>query len=233
MAKEKRGETTKVNNRDDHTDGKKRSESPSQVRRSDDSTPVNRNAATDSVSPQIVFPFPDMERTVFAGIEMETAGNQYIFSKNMGENGGRNKESGVEKENSRQHGNNRKSSNMRGRVRMGLGQPKHISLDSRPSSKKRPRLDIDQSGLDPFGLDILLGMHQNTQGDTEGNQNSNQDGGKLLLKNHRMIMGKETRSMETRARGVTLSNQDKAENQQDSEEISKQMGVPLASNGTV
>ncbi|KAL9992162.1 putative RNA-binding domain superfamily [Helianthus debilis subsp. tardiflorus] len=161
MAKEKRGETTKVDNRDDQTDEEKMPESPSQVRRSDDSTPVNRNVATDSVSPQIVFPFPDMERPVFTGIEMETMGNQYNFSKNMGENGGRNKESGVEKEDRRQHGNNRKSSNMRGRVRVGLGQPKHISVDSRPSSKKRPRLDIDQSGLDPFGLDVLLGTHQN------------------------------------------------------------------------
>ncbi|KAF5798664.1 hypothetical protein HanXRQr2_Chr07g0295561 [Helianthus annuus] len=65
MAKEKRVETTKVNNRDDQADEEKMSESPSHVRRSGDLTPVNRKVATDSVSPQIAFPFRDMERPVF------------------------------------------------------------------------------------------------------------------------------------------------------------------------
>ncbi|KAM0065069.1 hypothetical protein Hdeb2414_s0003g00110471 [Helianthus debilis subsp. tardiflorus] len=46
--------------------------------------------------------------------------------------------------------------------RMGH-QVKMVSVDERPTSRKRPRLDVDPKGLDPFGLNILLGINNNAQ----------------------------------------------------------------------
>ncbi|MFS7944887.1 hypothetical protein Hanom_Chr06g00517541 [Helianthus anomalus] len=45
----------------------------------------------------------------------------------------------------------------------GVGQAhdKMLSVDGRPSLRKRPRLDVDPNGLDPFGLDALLGLINN------------------------------------------------------------------------
>ncbi|KAF5765351.1 hypothetical protein HanXRQr2_Chr15g0702771 [Helianthus annuus] len=49
-----------------------------------------------------------------------------------------------------------------GRRQMGHIKDKLISVDSRPSSRKRPRLEVDPNGLDPFGLDALLGLVNNS-----------------------------------------------------------------------
>ncbi|MFS7900296.1 hypothetical protein Hanom_Chr00s104766g01805431 [Helianthus anomalus] len=45
-------------------------------------------------------------------------------------------------------------------TKRGLFKEIFLSLDSRPSSNKRARLDFDPNGLDPFGLDCLLGLNQ-------------------------------------------------------------------------
>ncbi|MFS8017937.1 hypothetical protein Hanom_Chr15g01386211 [Helianthus anomalus] len=49
----------------------------------------------------------------------------------------------------------------------GVGPVYHkmLSVDSRPSVRKRPRLDFDPNGLDPFGLDALLGLINNNNSD--------------------------------------------------------------------
>ncbi|MFS7938417.1 hypothetical protein Hanom_Chr05g00439451 [Helianthus anomalus] len=65
----------------------------------------------------------------------------------------------------------KKSKKKKDRGGMGLFQDKMLSVDSRPSLRKRPRLDFDPNGLDPFGLDALLGLINNTPvgcGDTNG-----------------------------------------------------------------
>ncbi|MFS7944287.1 hypothetical protein Hanom_Chr06g00510321 [Helianthus anomalus] len=80
-------------------------------------------------------------------------------------------------------GNGKKNlnSNSRNRVkkvgRRQMGQVM-ISVDNRHSSRKRPRLDVDSNGLDPFGLNALLGLNSsygckglvvsNVIGDKEG-----------------------------------------------------------------
>ncbi|MFS7954396.1 hypothetical protein Hanom_Chr07g00629781 [Helianthus anomalus] len=38
-----------------------------------------------------------------------------------------------------------------------------ISVENRPSSRKRPRLEFDPNGLDPFGLDVLFGLNKDHQ----------------------------------------------------------------------
>ncbi|MFS7987212.1 hypothetical protein Hanom_Chr11g01019801 [Helianthus anomalus] len=49
-----------------------------------------------------------------------------------------------------------------GRRHVGHTLDKMISVDNRPSSRKRPRLEVDPNGLDPFGLDVLLGLANNS-----------------------------------------------------------------------
>ncbi|MFS7907134.1 hypothetical protein Hanom_Chr01g00067691 [Helianthus anomalus] len=56
--------------------------------------------------------------------------------------------------------NLRKASSKCGKGRVGRSQARMVSLDSRPKSRKRPRLDVDPKGLDPFGLDALLGINE-------------------------------------------------------------------------
>ncbi|MFS8018789.1 hypothetical protein Hanom_Chr15g01396171 [Helianthus anomalus] len=50
----------------------------------------------------------------------------------------------------------RKRTKKVGRKQMGQVM---ISVDNRPSSRKRPRMDVDTNGMDPFGLNALLGLN--------------------------------------------------------------------------
>ena len=57
------------------------------------------------------------------------------------------------------------------RVQVGLVQSKLLSRDERPTGLKRPRMDFDPNGLDPFGLDAILGLNveiRDKNTDTEG-----------------------------------------------------------------
>ncbi|MFS7975364.1 hypothetical protein Hanom_Chr10g00879701 [Helianthus anomalus] len=65
--------------------------------------------------------------------------------------------SGSERKSSNNKRNNRLKKGRR--VKVGHVQDKMISVDTRPSSRKRPRLEVDPNGLDPFGLDALLGLY--------------------------------------------------------------------------
>ncbi|MFS7933877.1 hypothetical protein Hanom_Chr04g00384981 [Helianthus anomalus] len=61
--------------------------------------------------------------------------------------------------------------------RVGQMQPKLLSVDNRPSSRKRARLDLDPNGLDPFVLDVLLGLNQYVEENTMGNEDNTLEGG--------------------------------------------------------
>ncbi|MFS7922951.1 hypothetical protein Hanom_Chr03g00255101 [Helianthus anomalus] len=63
----------------------------------------------------------------------------------------------------------------------GQVKPKMVSMDIRPSSRKRARLDVDPSGLDPFGLNVLLGLHMNDKVSSERNNMWSMEGGYLEL----------------------------------------------------
>ncbi|MFS7946296.1 hypothetical protein Hanom_Chr06g00534331 [Helianthus anomalus] len=73
----------------------------------------------------------------------------------------------------------KKKKNRTGRI--GPVQAKLVSVDVRPGSRKRPRLDVDPNGFDAFGLNALLGLnicqHKEFErfcdsGNVEGNENS-------------------------------------------------------------
>ncbi|KAJ0575090.1 putative RNA-directed DNA polymerase [Helianthus annuus] len=81
--------------------------------------------------------------------------------------------------------NNRKFPKKCGSGRGGPSQAKLISVDNRPTSRKRPRLDVDPNGLDPFGINALLGLShgqhiesdENTvprRGEVEGNTDTSE-----------------------------------------------------------
>ncbi|MFS7994613.1 hypothetical protein Hanom_Chr12g01108101 [Helianthus anomalus] len=113
------------------------------------------------------------------GVEADKEGVQNIpienvvkeVSKNMGESVRIEKEShvnfgvpGVGKDIFQSEGRSNIKKRSKGlkkgnRNRVGHIQDKMVSVDSRPSSRKRPRLDFDHNGLDPFGLDALLGIY--------------------------------------------------------------------------
>ncbi|MFS7964689.1 hypothetical protein Hanom_Chr08g00753241 [Helianthus anomalus] len=59
-------------------------------------------------------------------------------------------------------GNRKKISLKQGSKRLKKGGKKQvghvfITVDERPKSRKRPKLDMEPNGLDPFGLDAMLG----------------------------------------------------------------------------
>ncbi|KAJ0600726.1 hypothetical protein HanIR_Chr03g0120451 [Helianthus annuus] len=72
--------------------------------------------------------------------------------------------------------NNRKVIKKVGSGRVVTRQPKLISVDDRPTTRKRPRLDIDPNGLDRFGLNALLGLSIGQQLETELNTTLDKDG---------------------------------------------------------
>ncbi|KAM0025897.1 hypothetical protein Hdeb2414_s0021g00580091 [Helianthus debilis subsp. tardiflorus] len=60
-------------------------------------------------------------------------------------------------------GNMKKISQKQGSKKLKKGGKKQvghvfISVDERPKTKKRPRLDMEPNGIDPFGLDAMLGL---------------------------------------------------------------------------
>ncbi|KAM0050099.1 hypothetical protein Hdeb2414_s0008g00293701 [Helianthus debilis subsp. tardiflorus] len=167
LTKEKRVESITENINEDQVVEGQVSDTQDQFRRPEEESPINRNSAQDVEFPNEPFPSGDLERPFFTYADKESSGQlnndigiQNIFSKNLGDDMGTEKECEVVKEGRSRGGKNRNISNKGGRSRVGFTQPKLISVDDRPTSRKRPRLDVDPSGLDPFGLDVLLGLHQ-------------------------------------------------------------------------
>ncbi|MFS7968873.1 hypothetical protein Hanom_Chr09g00802601 [Helianthus anomalus] len=72
--------------------------------------------------------------------------------------------------------NKRKVIKKVGSGRVVTRNPKLVSVDNRPTNRKRQRLDIDPNGLDPFGLNALLGLSIGQQLETKLSKTLDKDG---------------------------------------------------------
>ncbi|KAJ0948257.1 hypothetical protein HanRHA438_Chr01g0025091 [Helianthus annuus] len=80
-------------------------------------------------------------------------------------------------------------------------QPRMVSTDDRPNPLKRPRLDFDPTCLDPFGLDVLLGLNNVAPVNGYGIIQDN------ITRHNEHVLGEKLQSIRTNEKVIDLNSQ--------------------------